>query len=444
MRPRVPRCLCGAVLLLLAGTPATGQDRFRYALPRGECWTYERKLDISRDGAAVHSGRQTIRIWFLDTRTEDADAWIEIAPAGDERGILYAGPVTIDRSGRRRSPPEFADRLPELDAALEILPGLAPALGPADRWDSGSDANGRALQQSLSDGTGEGDIRRVRYDVIDREGVDAFLGRRASGEYIWDVAAGRVREVVERQRVAGLSLETEVRCRFLASAPLGEAWCGRRRQEIVRYLAAVRAEAGWISRSGREALSPETLLSNLDRVWVEFLHVEPREEDSPVRRAAESRRRELRARAETLRERARQAAQWVGTHAAAWSLLAPDGTAVKSESLGKGGLVEVFWSARSVSSLRSMATIRAALAAATARDIAIVCINLDTDVNLARRAIDACGGGLTHVLSGPPIGGDSPSDLPVIRFLDADRRVVRVLFGRQVNLQAELSEAFGR
>lgn len=435
--------LATAALILCCGV-AAAQPLLRYSLPQGQCRIYEREVEARRDGRVVFTSKQSIRIWFLDTHIDQSQVWIEIAPLGEAPPILYAVPMRLDRVGNRHAPPEVADRLPDVESALEILPGQVAALQASDAWRGPADSLGRFLEQrTLEPAAATGPVR-VTYEMVDSQGVDPFLGRSARGEYTWDAAAGCVARVEEHDSIKPQSLEVVIRGRCVGQEPVADSWRERRLREIGRYLGALRTEASWFARAQRGEVDSDGLLTNVDRVWGEFLHVEPRDDDSPVRRAAESRRRELRAQAQTLRDRVQLARRWVGTHAAPWSLQTPAGATIRSESLGKRGLVEVFWSAGSPNCLRAMAVIRAAAAAAAGCEVGLVCINLDTDVNAARAAIEACGGGIPQVLSGPPIGGESPADLPIVRLLDADRKVIRVLFGRHADLAGVIDDVYAR
>ena len=202
-------------------------------------------------------------------------------------------------------------------------------------------------------------------------------------------------------------------------------------------LAALPVEAGR-NQLAAEPERVEWILEHGERLWSELVLQIPGEQKSPLRRLARGQRALLAERAETYRERAELAGQWLGSSSAHWSLQTPEGETVRSEDLRDRFVVECFWRADSLWSLRSLATLRRLQEQLPADAFRIVCLNLDADVTAGRRAAEQCGGGLTHVLSGPPVGGKPPRELPVWRILDDRSTVVRVYFGWQPTLAGKI------
>jgi hypothetical protein len=278
---------------------------------------------------------------------------------------------------------------------------------------------------------------QVRFTMEDPTGVCDFLNDSTEGVYWLDANAGLLTRLEMTHYSGRERRKRTIRCELAGREQMDSAWLERRRLELVRFIRAQQIEDGLHDELGTHPERVNGTIRRSEHLWGEYLVQPPRDESSPLRRVAEACERRARALAPALRERAALASEWIGAPAAQWSLQDMNGGTVTSETVRKGVTVECFWSSTSPASLRMLAVLQR-LRGEIGTDLpSIVCLNLDSDPVAFRRASAACAGDLVSVHAGPPMQGEMPATLPIVRVLDASGRVRRVHFGWRASL-AEL------
>lgn len=461
---------------LVAQIPAVPRYRFQ----PGEVLEYERIAQIAPlagDGP-TRSRRERIRVWCLEQRGREWLLLLQVTtPRGDRIELSRGAAIYMDERGRSRVPPEMLARLDGLDPAFEILPELRPALGISEEWKTGPDAFNRvwrcrpasgstsppplalplepvrpAAPADAADSPPPSDevapphtaavsrpaVEHYFFEEIDDSGAMVVLGLARRGEFWFDRQSACVpRLVVETvDPPSGLTMRAESTLR--QRQVRGELWCRRRIDEMQRWIRAIRSEERLLNLLLTEPDNARGALSRAGRVWTELATELSVDGDSPLRAIVSGDQAYLAQRSSVLLERARMAARWGGGVAAHWSLQDPEGRSVASESLRARPCLECFWTSDSLACLRTMETLRALRRRLPEEGLNIVCLNMDADLAAARRAIDLAGRGLTHVLSGPPVGGEVPRELPILRLLDRHSRILRIWIGWPPSLADEV------
>jgi hypothetical protein len=281
----------------------------------------------------------------------------------------------------------------------------------------------------------------VDFVLEDPTGVTEARGVTHRGAYWFDPQAGIVVRIESEWRDRSAKRRTLTATRLHTRLKQEPLWCQQRVIEADHFLRTLRLEDRLLDQVTSEPEQLDRVLPHIDQLWSELALGITRESQSPFRRLAQGQRALLAAGTPLYRERAQLARQWVGSSAAHWSLQTPEGKTIRSETVRDRTVIECFWSADSLPSLRSFEILRRAREQLPPEESRVVCLNVDTDVAAARQAIRLCGSGLTHVLSGPPVGGPLPRELPVFRILDRDSRVRAVYFGWQPALAEIISAA---
>ncbi|MBI5864886.1 MAG: hypothetical protein HZB38_10330 [Planctomycetes bacterium] len=424
-------CLLAVSLCMncLAGTP-------RYTFRAGDSIEYRRTI-TDDDGKAAAE-----RIEFhVHTRQSDSAGMLAIVSreGGPPTAILW---FDVNDRGQIRVGDEMRTRLEPADGVFELLPTLAPALGDQEQWLGEPDEFGRILRQRRVAETGAS--LQVRFEGEDPTGVSGVVGDALEGAYWFDAEAGLVTRV-DAKRVQGGRHAVRVHSELIGRETLKAEQISREARMLDRLRRVFRVEDAFLDELTAQPARVETNIRRLEHIWSEFLDQPPRDPQSVFSRFAEAQRQRAVSAARGLRERAQLAGQWLGAPAAQWSLQDEAGKTVTSESVRKGVTVECFWSSKSSASLRMLATLAKLPAEWGPSDpLGVACINLDADLAAGQRAARACSQGVLTVFSGPPIQGETPYDLPVMRILDEKGRVVRVLFGWRPSILEAVRSAAGR
>ncbi len=438
--------ICLLASLLPAIPPAAGQA-LRYDLAVGDRLAYERRVQVTplEGDSPLQRDAEQLQIWCLASEKNEKLVLADIVRivdqhAGPTRGALFH----LDPRGRRRFCTEILARISELDPIFELIPILPPALEAGPAWLTEPDHFGRRRRctRADEDASAHG-LVRVDFVLEDPTGVAAACGVTQRGSYWFDPQAGIVvrveferRDRAAKQRVLSV---TRLHTR-LKQQPF---WCTQRIQEADRFLRTLRLEDRLLHQITTEPDQIERILPRIERLWSELALETAREPQSPFHRLARARQAAFVQEAGRYRERAELAGQWLGKSAAHWSLQTPEDETIRSEAVRDRVVIEYFWSADSLCSLRSFEILRDLQHQLPVEKFRIVCLNIDADLETGRRAARLCGAGLTHVLAGPPAGGEPPRELPVFRVLDRDSTVVGVYFGWQPAL-AEKIGSLGR
>ena len=164
-------------------------------------------------------------------------------------------------------------------------------------------------------------------------------------------------------------------------------------------------------------------------------------QDSPFRTLARAKRQRWTAEADQVRQMANYAQRWLGRTAVPWTL--PDARAqmVSSESVRRHACLELLWRTDEPRSLAELAQLQAARDELGDSEIPVICLNLDQDTSAARRSIAQLPAGPTHILAGPIAAVEQPVNLPILRVLDGDGKIVRVWIGWQPSCVEAFVEA---
>ncbi len=431
-----------AGLLALGAAIAFAEDLPRYEFRAGDVFVYEGKLEeISlSDGAATTTVR-TATLTCLEAGAQRAILLLE-AEAGQNadgsasnRGLM----LEIGQRGEARLLPEFAARTAGIDWALVLVPDLPSSVRLHDPWTTPADLLGRRWNCRL---TGPDPARhshlRIERRLVADDCIAAITAEMHEGT-CWFNPAQQVLTRAEQR-----STYPRARSRHLVELTLrgiqrrGESWLRTRRFEAERFRARLRSEDRLIGEVVSAARAPELLVGDFQRLWVEYL-AELGREASPFRTMAAAQRADA-SRYENLhREQAELARDWMARPAASWTLQSPEGSTLNSEAVRRRRTLEFFWSFDSRDSLRMFDVLRDLAEQTAPPRLSIVCLNVDSEYTRAQQAIETCASRLVHVLAGPPVGAELPSQLPVIRLLDEKNRVLRISFGFQPAL-AELVE----
>ncbi len=439
-RAALPRAACLAAVLYAAGA-AAADPPLRYDLDVGERLVYERRVRVlPLDGdSVVQRYSQQLQLWCLASDLKEDYLLAELIHVAAQqtepaRGALFH----IDHRGRRRFPDEILARVAGLDPLFELLPLLPAALESGPSWLTEPDHFGRCWRCTRAPPADDGPTR-IDFVLEDPTGVTEARAVEQRGAYWFDAQAGLV------TRIETEWIDRHAQQRTLAVTRLhnrlkeDELWCQRRIAEADKYLCTLRLEDRLLAQVTAGPTSVEQILAHADRLWLELVTELPDRPESPLRRLARAHRMLLAKESGRYRERAALPREWLGAAAAHWSLQTPDGRTIRSEGMRDRYVVECFWSADSLWSLRSFEILRHLQKALPAEDVRVVCLNIDADVAAGRRAAQLCGGELLHVLAGPPVGGQPPRELPVFRLLDRNSRVLAVYFGWQPGLAEKIS-----
>jgi hypothetical protein len=413
--------LLTAVLLLplTCGPFATAP---RYVLRAGERIDYRRSVTLDTDNAIPFE--ETIQLYVLESTPVDAHLLAIRIRDGAPTGALQ---FRVSDRGHFTLPEETRNRADSANDLFELFPSLAPALDNQDAWIGQPDLFGCVLRQRRT--AADASSLQIRFTVDDPTGVSGFVGDRAEGVYWIDTAAGLMTRWEMTRINPRQNRRATIRCDLVGRESVGSAWLDKRRAELERFIRTQRIEDGLLEEVETQPARVEGTIRRIEHTWGEYLAQPPRDPDSPLRRVAEVCEHRSAALAPGLRERAALAAQWLGAPAAHWSLQNTAGETITSESVRKGVTVECFWSAASTPSLRMFSVLEGLRDERLPDPPSIVFINLDSDVVAARRAAAACARDLLSVFSGPPMEGEMPATLPIVRILDASGRVRRVHVG---------------
>ncbi len=420
--------LATAVSMLAAcGAMATAQSQLRYRFEVGQQYLYERQEVVAASGGAAPGAQSIaqIRAWCLRREGPEMLLLIELARRSRERFEPACGALLyLDESGRRRIPDESATRLGPLDPALDVLPMLPLTAQPARAWTTPHDLYGR--QWRCADRGPDGVTGHVRVDFIeeDSSGVADVLGQSRTGRFRFDPVAGHVTrlEIVAWDEPAKAQTAALTTLRQTASHTPG--WTARRADEADRFLRTLRHEDRLLAELLSRPDDCAQILVQLDRLWAAFASEIEGQAGSPFAALVDARRLQLGADADTLRARAAVAGRWLHQPARRWTLQDAGGRTVVSEVLRQGAVIECFWSAESLWGLRALRSLDYLPRAPGAPPLRVISYNMDFNIAVARRAIERCGGGWTHILGGPLQDVEELPEFPVVRVLD-ERGVVR-------------------
>jgi hypothetical protein len=450
MRGIRDRRRCGAalgaagLLALLLSAPASPADApLRYRFDVGDRLVYERRVQVAAlEGASVPQRyTEQLQLWCLKREQREALILAEITRVMDDKaGPSRGAPFHVDRRGQRRFTNEVLVRIGELDALFEVLPILPATLETDPTWLSGPDHFGRRWRCTRRSGNSP-NKKGVRVDFVlaDPTGVPEVLGQAQRGSYWFDPQAGIVRRMESEWTDRSTNQRIATVTRLHAQLRQDPVWCLQRLAEVERFLRTLRLEDRLLDQATTEPERIEQILPHIERLWTELAIELSGKHQSPIRRLAQTRRSFVSTTANRYREQAELAARWLDTTAAHWSLQTPDGDTIRSETMRDRIVVECFWSASSLWSLRSFELLRQLQEQLPADKFRVICLNVDADVAAARRAARSCGTGLTHVLAGPPVGGEPPRELPVFRVVDQESRILRVYFGWQPTLAEKIA-----
>lgn len=426
--------LLATALLLISSSSATAAPR--YILRAGERIEYRRSVTLDAENAIPFE--EIIQLYVLEATPVDSHVLAIRIRDGAPTGGLH---FRVSDRGRFTLPEETRNRAENANDLLQLFPTLAPALDKQDAWLGEPDLFGCTLRQRRA--ATDASSLQVRFTTDDPTGVSGFVGESAEGVYWFDTAAGLVTRW-EMTRVSDRQhRKATTRCELVGRESVDPAWLDKRRAELERFIRTQRIEDGLLDEIETQPARVENTIRRIEQVWGEYLAQPPRDPASPLRRVAEVCERRAAALAPGLRERAALAAQWLGAPAAHWSLQNTAGETVTSESVRKGVTVECFWSIASTPSLRMFAVLDRLRDERLPDPPGIVFVNLDSDVVAARRAAAACSHGMLTVFSGPPMDGELPATLPIVRVLDASGRVRRVHVGWRASLGQSVRDLVG-
>jgi hypothetical protein len=449
------RTICICVIVVVATSawaqpvlpPVEGNIPLRYAVQPGDYLVYERRALDSTPQTGQEQQRivDRIRLWCL-AREGDGNLLLllQTRSRNGRVGPLRGAVFYLDQRGRRRVPDVVQTRLAELEPALELLPELRPAPRPAPAWTTTPDLYGQRWRCTrIGPDPRFANHVRVEFVVEDPTGVADFVGQSESGTFWFDREAGIVTRVESQRDQRHADVHTEAITVLRLRKQCDKSWCVRRADEVQRYLRALRHEDRYLQQIVNEPTRLEQTLRQLNRLWQEFMVDLKRDEQSPLRQLGAIALQQLAAQRERLEARAWLGQRWLGRSAADWSLQDPAGQTLNSEALRDRYVVECFWSAESLGSLRTFETLRRLQRELTDKPVHVVCLNLDRDVELARRAVRCCGQDLTTVLVGPPVVGEAPPELPVFRVVDRRGKIRGVFVGWRPSLANELAPLLG-
>lgn len=391
----------------------------------------------SLDTNAVESRvTDQIQIWCLD---ELEDSYLLLAHLvrfeDGKREPVRAMVLSIDRRGVRRMTPAMQTQIAEMDAVFDVLPELRPPAYAATVWRTPPDAFGRRRRCETTgpDATRAGH-ERVEYTVEDPTGVGGFLGEMQSGRFWFDPDGGVVSRVESERahRKAGVIVQAKIKLR--RRERLGLNWVIRRTAESREFLTTLDYQA----RLLRDVLArPDEIdltVSRLERTWSSFSADVDQRGETPFRAIAGEYARRAAGAERSLREGAARVKSWVGHKAPDWTLQSPCGRTIRSAAIRRNVSVECYWSANSLWGLRSLELMRRVQQDVAGKPVTVICLNMDSDIELARRAVAACGNGLAHALAEPLGAGGPPMDFPTVRVLDRKGVVRHVSIGWYPNL----------
>jgi len=429
------------VSLLLAAAvpaaPAPAQTPPRHGFEVGERVIYEfRRSSDPGDGADPVRTLEQVQIWCLRRDGDGALLAVELTPVtSDGAGPSEVTLVELTPRGALTVPEELLADLPHVRDALVLFPEFAEANFSAREWQTSPDVFGVALTvRSEGADPAVGDAARFAFESREAScGTDAVRGR-----FWFDRAGGHMVQVERETLAADGSVRERLAARRFEVRAEPRSWCARQVRASERALQTLRSHQRLLDSLLAPDADARRILTRLDKLWADLDHELSIDRAGPFTRMAAGRRAFIRTRYSQWVNRSALAGQWVGTVAAEWSLQDASGATRKSEEFRDRRVIECFWSAASADSLRALATLRRIAPEMEEETCRVLCLNVDTDMDAAARAIRACGDGLTHLLAGPPLGARVPREQPVWRVLEPGGKVRAVFFGWDPSLERRL------
>ena len=439
------RQLAGAAALLiaLAQTAAIAQSPPRYRYQPADRLVYDRHTrTVSGTSETASKTHEQVQIWCLQRHDDDALLVVESSTVVNGRaGKMHGTVLQIDVRGRRSYDPEFTDTWPAPDILCEMLPFLPSAFETGSTWTGGPDEHGQLYHcRRIGPDAQRGGAVRFDFEIEDPAGVLTALDIQKRGRFWFDTDTGLVirseTETIDNRHDAKKLVINVLYQRLSVVEP---RWCQRRLNDLDRLKRVLHYEQRELGEMYKHPATIGQALQAIDRRWAEVMHEIPARAESPLHRLAQAYRRQTAARASDLREQARLIQSWTGSTAADWTFQTPAGESLSSESLRDRHVLEYFWRSDVPASLRGFTNLRELQTQLALANVRIVCLNIDTDVAAGQRTAELCGGkGLTQVLAGAPVGGEPPRQLPILRLIDREGRVLRVYFGFPADLADQI------
>jgi len=418
--PRAGR-LAGVVLLAMTAA-AAAEPALRYRLEPGTCLVYEHRATVfaGSDTEAGTTRTSEVQVWCLQRSGSGVLLLVVLAPpvegqaAPARSALLY-----VDENGRRRLPEGTITRLGAVDPALDILPMLPLTTAHLGAWTTPEDVFARRWRcTSRGPDPAQPDYEQVAFELDDPAGVMEVLGQARSGQFWFDREAGHVVRCAAETRDEQAGTRTHTSTTLRRRATRSATWAARRAEEAERYLRTLRHEDRLLGEVTNRPAELTRTLQQLDQLWATFAADVDGRAGSPFAQIAESRRQQLRADAGVLRARAALALRWLNQPARTWSLQDASGTAMTSERVRRGVVIECFWSASTPDGLRVLEPLRRWTTEPGHPVVPVLCYNMDFNLAVARRAIERCGSGLTQIIGGPLQDVEGLREFPVIRVVD--------------------------
>jgi len=404
-----------------------------YRFEPGDRLVYELRSEstLLTTGAVAERCFGQVEIWCLALEDGEALLLLDFIRLVDNRAEPMRGVVLrIDSRGRPTMTPAMQEQAVEMESAWEVLPVQASAVESGSSWSAPADLFGRRRHCRGEDDAQQPGTARVEFVTGYPPGAGEVLGHSCRGKYWFDRAAGCVTrfEKIEIEKLANRQTESTGVLRERTSMPPG--WAQRRAAEAEQCELAVRRESSLLRQIQDRPETVEEALRSLDRLWA-GLAPELARQESPFRTLARAKRQRWAAEADQVRHMANYAQRWLGRTAVPWTLPDVRGQMVSSETVRRHACVELLWRTDDRRSIAELARLQAARDELGGSEIPVICLNLDQDTSVARRSIAQLPAGPTHILAGPIAAVEQPINLPILRVLDGDGKIVRMWIGWQ-------------
>jgi hypothetical protein len=432
--------LAAAVSLLACWTAdwAAAQQPLRYDLPPGRRLEYNLRTAIyALDSNEPRGGSlEQIEFWSLAKREERLTILAErVAMSVGRTEPTVGGVFWINAdNGRRELPPPTRARIASIEGIFDLLPALPLPIEAHGFWATPRDEFGQFWR--CRQAPAEGEITAVDFDAEFFQSTVALLGRERSGRFWFDPRLGCVTRFESKQQDKARNTRITVEATLRAVGTEPPSWIQRSGRETDQFLRTLEREDLLEHEICTRPGELTRTLEQMDRTWAALRADLDLRGGSPFLRLVDGRRRQLRGQADMYRARAALAARWLNRPARPWSLQDPDGRTIASETLRRGVVIEVFWSAVDEWGPRTLEAIRALRPAPGRPAVPVLAYNADQNAVLARQAIALYGQGVTNLLAATLLDIEHVPELPIVRVLDR----AGVVRGLWIGWQPDFSE----